>query len=70
MAINRSSISAEPISQNYDVAIKMLATPPDVQQILSPAVVPNILHGYYNDALGIVELYVTSFDGTRYIRIK
>ena len=70
MAINRTSITANDIRQNYDVAIKMLANRPSTTEILETPVSPNVLVGYYNDVLNVVELYVTSSNGYNYIRVK
>ena len=70
MAINRTSITADDIRQNYDVAIKMLATQPSTTEILETPVSPNVLVGYYNAVLNVVELYVTSSNGYNYIRVK
>lgn len=70
MAINRSSISAQPISQNRDVAIQMLTTRPVEGVLIDPPVTPHILCGYYNEIFNVVELYVTSFDGTEYLRVR
>ena len=69
MAINSSNFSAQSISQNGDVSISLLAQPPSGAAI-DPAATPGILYGWYNDATGAVQLYITSPDGTRYVRIK
>lgn len=74
MAINRSSITTQSITENNDVAINLLALPPDTNSpenvYLDPPVAPNILHGFYNDATGTVQLYVTDAQGRRYVRIR
>ena len=69
MAINRSSFSAQSISENTDIAINMLPSPPS-EDVLDTLVTPNILHGFYNDATGMVQLYVTNAAGNRYIRVR
>ena len=73
MAINRSSISSQPITQNYDIAINMSAIPVDQSSseiYLDPPVAPNILHGFYNAATGTVQLFVTDPQGRRFIPIR
>lgn len=73
MAINRSSISTQSITENNDIAINMLTFPPDrtsIETYLDPPVTPNILHGFYNDATGEVQLYVTDAQGRRYVPIR
>ena len=69
MAINRSSLSAQDIATNYDVAIELVTTRPDVNEVLATAVAPGVMVGFYNNALGVVELYVTDPSGLRYIRV-
>ena len=69
MAINRSSLSAQDIATNYDVAIELVTTRPDVNEVLTTAVAPGVMVGFYNNALGVVELYVTDPSGLRYIRV-
>ena len=73
MAINRSSISSQSITENYDVAINMSAIPVDqstAEIYLDPPVTPNILHGFYNSATGTVQLFVTDPQGRRYVPIR
>ena len=73
MAINRSSISSQSITQNNDVAINMSAIPIDQSAseiYLDPPVTPNILHGFYNAATGTVQLFVTDSQGRRYVPIR
>lgn len=70
MAINRSIISAQDIRTNYDVAIQILAERPDVNEVLAEAVDPNVMVGFYNNASGYVELYVTDPSGLRYVRVS
>lgn len=69
MAINRSSIASTPLNQSTDVAIQMLATRPDVNEVFTTLVEPNILVGYYNGFTQRVELYVTNAAGNRYLRV-
>ena len=58
MGINRSVISAQPISANYDVAIRMVADRPDVNAVLEQPTDPNIMVAS-TTTLGVVELFVT-----------
>lgn len=69
MAINRSAFSAQDITTNYSVAIQMLGTKPDTSQTLATPIEPNVMFGYYNDAIDAVELYVSDQIGTRYIKV-
>jgi len=70
MAINRTSITAEDIRVNTDIAVQMLANRPDTSATLVTPVTPNLLVGYYNNTLNVVELYVTSGSGYNYIRVR
>lgn len=69
MAINRTSFSAQDITENYSVAIKILAAKPDTSQALATPVEPNTMAGFYNDAIDAVELYVSDSFGSRYIKV-
>ena len=70
MAINQSNLAAQDITQNYAVAIKMLASKPDTNEYFETPIAPNILYGYYNDAYDYVELYITDTSGRRYVKVK
>ena len=72
MAINRSSISAQPISDNTDIAINLLNSfpPTGTEDVIDPPIAPTVLHGFYNDATDSVILFVTNRTGTRYIRVR
>lgn len=70
MPINRSSISAQPIKENTDVAIQMTATRPDTGAFFSSPVAPNILSGYYDSFTDQVELYIIDPSGNRYVRVR
>ena len=70
MAINRSSISAQVIRENTDVAIEMKAIRPDTSVFFSSPVAPNILSGYYDAFADQVELYIIDPSGNRYVRIR
>ncbi len=47
----------------------MLLTPPDPFTYLETPVKPSTLYGFYNDALDLVQLYVTDGNGRRYIPV-
>ena len=70
MAINRSNIAAQDITQNHDISIRLLSSKPDVREYLETPVTPNLLCGYFNDATDTVELYLTDGTGRRYIKVK
>jgi hypothetical protein len=69
MAINRSAFSAQDITTNTSIAIQMLGIKPDTSLILATPIEPNVMFGYYNDAIDAVELYVSDQLGTRYIKV-
>ena len=69
MGINRTSFSAQDITQNYNVAIKMVSTKPDTTEYMDTAVEPNVMVGFYNDTTNSVELYVADASGHRYIKV-
>lgn len=70
MAINGAVVGSKGIEQNTLVAIEMLLARPNVNQILSTAVSPNTLYGYYNASSDRVELYITDYNGQRYLRVS
>ena len=70
MGINRSSFSAEPLSQNTDVTIRLVSARPNTAETLEVPVQPNILTGFYNDATDEMELYISDFAGLRYIKVS
>lgn len=69
MGISRSSITAQEIAANYDVAIKLVTVRPDVNSVLAEPTAPGTMVGFYNNALGAVELFVVDPSGLRYIRV-
>lgn len=69
MAINRTSFSAQDITTNYSVAVKMVGTKPDPNATLSTPVEPNVMVGFYNSAINAVELFIADSSGTRYIKV-
>lgn len=68
MAINPSQFTAQPITQNYDATIKLLAQRPVAGAYNDTADTPNILVGYYDGLSDTVELYVVDSSGHRYLR--
>jgi len=69
MAINRTSFSTENLATDHDVAIQMVATRPDPQETLVTPVNPNIMIGYYNTSLNVVELFISNSGGTQYLKV-
>jgi hypothetical protein len=69
MGISRTSFSAQSITENTDISIEMLSIKPDTTKILSTAVRPSTMFGYYNDAADVVELYLSDSTGKRFIRV-
>ena len=69
MAINRTSFSAQDISENYSVAIRMVSTKPNPNETLTTPVEPNVMVGFYNSAINAVELFVADSSGTKYIKL-
>ena len=69
MAINRTSITAQPITENTESIIEIKDTRPDPFAEIDPPEVPGRLIGYYNGASGFVELYVVAGSGRRLLRI-
>jgi len=66
MAINRTSLAAQPITEEVEnVVIEMRNDQPNTAIILDPPEVPGKLVGYYNGSKGWVELYVVNSAGTR-----
>jgi hypothetical protein len=69
MAINRTSISAQDITQDPSFSIKLASTRPDTTAYLSTPVEPNVMIGFYDSTLNAVQLYVTDPTGRRYIKV-
>lgn len=69
MAINRSSISAQAISDNTESIIEILEHRPRPEDVLDPPQTPGRLIGYYSGSSGFVELYVVSGSGLSLLRI-
>ena len=69
MAINRTSITAQDITQDPSFSIKLAATRPDTTAYLATPVEPNVLIGFYDSTLNVVQLYVTDPTGRRYIKV-
>ena len=69
MAINRSSFTTESLTTNHDIAIQMVALRPDPQEPLVTPVKPNIMVGFYNTSLNVVELFISNSSGTQYLKV-
>jgi len=69
MTINRTSIAAEPITENTKVGIKLLLTRPSVTDSLVTPIDPNVMFGYYDPTRGVVELYMSDPSGYRYLKV-
>ena len=69
MAINRTFISAQDITQDPSFSIKLAATRPDTTVYLDTPVEPNVMIGFYDSTLNVVQLYVTDPTGRRYIKV-
>lgn len=69
MAINRSSLSSQSISDNTESIIEIRESRPNTDTFLDPPDVPGRLIGYFNGSTGFVELYVVSGSGLNLLRI-
>ena len=69
MAINRSFISTQEISETKTAVIEIVSARPDTTTAISPRETPRRLVGYYNAAADSVELYVVDEAGLRWIRV-
>lgn len=69
MAINPTSISSQSITENTEITVNLLLTPPDPNVYLDTPVEPNMLVAFYNDMTDTVQLYVTDATGRRYIPV-
>ena len=74
MAINNASFStSDNESEAQAFRLEMLTgTQPDIsnQTVIDPPASPNRLYGWYNGTSDMVELFVTSASGTRYLRVS
>jgi hypothetical protein len=69
MAINRSFVSTQDISQVTNATVEIVATRPDMNNLIDPPETPNRMIGYYNGLGDFVELYVVDASGLRWIRV-
>jgi len=63
MAINRISLTSQPISENREVAIEIRYAEPPVGVPLVPSETPNKLIGYYDGSFDVVRLYIVDDAG-------
>jgi len=70
MTINKVSLTTQSIKENTDVTIEILQARPVSGQYLDIPVRPNTLYGFYSHAANYVELYLSSSNGRRYLRIR
>jgi hypothetical protein len=69
MAIQRSSISASPIIENYDVTVEFLIERPSTEVFQTVQDTPGKVVAYYDGLIDAVELYVVDKTGYRYLRV-
>ena len=69
MAIQRSSITAASIIDNYDVTIEFLAERPSTEVFQTTQDTPGKIVAYYDGLIDAVELYVVDKTGYRYLRV-
>ena len=70
MAINRVSFTTDSLKSNTDVTLELVSPRPDTTAYLDTPVTPNKMVGFYNSAIGVVELYITDGTGRRYIKVQ
>ena len=74
MAINNPSFStSDSVVEEQSFRLEMLeGTQPDlsVDAFINPPTIPNRLYGWYNGSSDMVELFMTSSAGNRYIRVS
>jgi hypothetical protein len=69
MAINRSFISTQEISDTKTAVIEIVTARPDTTTAINPPETPRRLVGYYSAESDSVELYVADEAGLRWIRV-
>lgn len=69
MAINKSSVSTNTVEKYNGNTVQMLTSKPPVNGVLTQALKPDQLVGYYNGNSDTVVLYVVSGSGLRLIRV-
>lgn len=69
MAIQRSSISASSIIENYDVTVEFLTERPSTEVFQTVQDTPGKVVAYYDGLIDAVELYVVDKTGYRYLRV-
>jgi len=70
MAINRTSLTTQSLTDNTDITLELLQVRPDPNAYLNTPVAPNKMVGFVNAAAGGVELFITDATGHRYIRVR
>lgn len=70
MAINRTSITTKNVTETTEITLELVTTRPVDGATFTTPVTPNRLVGYFNNAIGGVELYIADATGYRYIRVR
>lgn len=70
MSIDPGYISSQPITEDVETTIQLLASRPSITEIIDPPKAAGLIVGFFNGAIDVVELYIVSADGRRYIRIS
>ena len=68
MSLQYTTVSATPHSQDLSTAIEVVTTRP-TSTMLTTAVDPGILLGYFNSSTGQVELFISDQNGRRWLPI-
>lgn len=68
MALDRTTISAIPHSQDTSTAIDVVIERPSTA-LFSEAIDPGRLLGYYNTTTGQIELYISDHNGLRWLPV-
>lgn len=69
MAIQKPSFSTNDGFEGARTVIPLLASRPQPYNAIDPPVRPNSLVGFFDPSRGAVELYVSSPDGSFYMRV-
>ena len=69
MAINKPSFATKSANEPGKLVVRMLDSRPVVLRTLAEAVAPNEIVGYYDPNFYVVELFMSSSDGTFWVRI-
>ena len=69
MGISKVSFSPESLTSNTSITLELLPVRPDPGAYMDPPVTPDRMVGFFSPQ-GYIELFISSSDGRKYIRVQ